>query len=94
MSEAKLSETEVSSFIRVAPIDGPVPGEITFLTNPRYQRFLPQCRASAVIVGPGVVERKRLKRRDLNIYRDRGSVRRLRKNSSTLFIPRRNSAAI
>lgn len=41
---------------RVAPIDEAVEGDITFLSNPRYQRFLPQCRASAVIVGRGVVD--------------------------------------
>ena len=40
---------------KVAPIDEAVQGEITFLTNPRYQKFLPQCKASAVIVGRGVV---------------------------------------
>jgi len=39
---------------KVAPIDEAVRGEISFLTNPRYQRFLSQCRASAVIVAPGV----------------------------------------
>lgn len=41
---------------KVAPIDEAVPGEITFLTNPRYQKYLSQCRASAVIVGRGVVD--------------------------------------
>ncbi|MBM2802124.1 MAG: UDP-3-O-acylglucosamine N-acyltransferase [Deltaproteobacteria bacterium] len=40
---------------KVSPIDQAGPGEISFLSNPRYQRFLPQCRASAVIVAPGVV---------------------------------------
>ena len=40
---------------KVAPIDEAGPGEITFLANPRYQPFLAQCRASAVIVSPGVV---------------------------------------
>ena len=40
---------------KIAPIDEAVPGEITFLTNPRYQKYLSQCRASAVIVGRGVV---------------------------------------
>jgi UDP-3-O-[3-hydroxymyristoyl] glucosamine N-acyltransferase len=39
---------------KVASIDEAVPGEITFLSNPRYRKFLPQCKASAVIVGPGV----------------------------------------
>ena len=39
---------------KVAPLDEAEPGEISFLTNPRYQKFLPQCRASAVIVAPGV----------------------------------------
>lgn len=39
---------------KVAAIDEAGPGEITFLTNPRYQKFLPKCKASAVIVGPGV----------------------------------------
>lgn len=38
---------------KVAPIDEAGRGEISFLTNPRYQRFLSQCRASAVIVAPG-----------------------------------------
>jgi UDP-3-O-[3-hydroxymyristoyl] glucosamine N-acyltransferase len=39
---------------RVAPIDGAGPGEITFLTNRRYQKFLDGCRASAVIIGTDV----------------------------------------
>lgn len=39
---------------RVSPIDEARPGEITFLSNPRYQKYLSQCKASAVIVGPGV----------------------------------------
>ncbi|HEV8723507.1 MAG TPA: UDP-3-O-(3-hydroxymyristoyl)glucosamine N-acyltransferase [Candidatus Binatia bacterium] len=40
---------------KIAAIDEASPGEITFLTHPRYKQFLSQCRASAVIVGPGVV---------------------------------------
>lgn len=40
---------------KLAPIDEAAPGEITFLSHPRYQRFLRDCRASAIIVGPGVV---------------------------------------
>lgn len=44
-----------SALIRqVAPIDEAGPGEITFLTHPRYQSYLASCRASAVIVGTGV----------------------------------------
>ncbi len=39
---------------KVAAIDEAGPGDITFLTNPRYQKFLPQCKASAVIIGQGV----------------------------------------
>jgi UDP-3-O-[3-hydroxymyristoyl] glucosamine N-acyltransferase len=39
---------------KVAALDQAGPGEISFLTHPGYQRFLPQCRASAVIVGLGV----------------------------------------
>jgi UDP-3-O-[3-hydroxymyristoyl] glucosamine N-acyltransferase len=39
---------------KVAAIDEAGPGEITFLSHPRYQKFLPQCKASAVIIGPGV----------------------------------------
>jgi UDP-3-O-[3-hydroxymyristoyl] glucosamine N-acyltransferase len=38
---------------KVSAIDEALPGEITFLTNPRYQKFLSQCKASAVIVGSG-----------------------------------------
>ena len=41
---------------KVASIDEAGPGDITFLSNPRYRRFLAQCRASAVIVGPGIID--------------------------------------
>lgn len=37
----------------VAAIDEAGEGAITVLSNPRYQRYLRQCRASAVIVRPG-----------------------------------------
>jgi UDP-3-O-[3-hydroxymyristoyl] glucosamine N-acyltransferase len=40
---------------KVAPIDEAGPGEITFLTNPRYQKFLARCKASAIIIGAGAV---------------------------------------
>ena len=40
----------------LAPIDEAAAGEITFLANPRYRKFLGQCRASAVIVGPNIVQ--------------------------------------
>jgi UDP-3-O-[3-hydroxymyristoyl] glucosamine N-acyltransferase len=40
---------------KVAPIEEAGPGEITFLANPRYMPFLASSKASAVIVGPGVV---------------------------------------
>lgn len=39
---------------RVAPIDEARAGEITFLAHPRYQNFLINCQASAVIVGSGI----------------------------------------
>ena len=39
---------------KVSAIDEALPGEITFLAHPRYQKFLSRCKASAVIVGPGV----------------------------------------
>lgn len=39
---------------RVASIEEASAGDITFLSHPRYQRFLPVCGASAVIVAPGV----------------------------------------
>lgn len=38
---------------RVAPISEAATGEITFLSNARYGKYLEQCRASAVIVGVG-----------------------------------------
>ena len=41
---------------RFAAIDEAGPGEITFVANPRYQRYLDRCAASAVIVGPGIVK--------------------------------------
>ena len=39
---------------KVASIEEAGPGEITFLANPRYQPLLASCKASAVIVGPGI----------------------------------------
>ena len=41
----------------VAPIDEAGPGDLTFLANPRYQKFLPECKASGVIVGRGVIDK-------------------------------------
>jgi UDP-3-O-[3-hydroxymyristoyl] glucosamine N-acyltransferase len=38
----------------VAGLEQAGPEDISFLTNPRYHRFLSGCRAGAVIVGPGV----------------------------------------
>lgn len=40
--------------LRVVPIDRAGEGEITFLTNPKYLPLLDKCKASAVIVTPGV----------------------------------------
>ncbi len=40
----------------VASIEEAEPGEITFLANPRYHTYLGRCRASAVIVSPGVIQ--------------------------------------
>lgn len=39
---------------RVAPIDRAAEGDITFVANPKYLQHLKDCRASAVIVAPGV----------------------------------------
>lgn len=39
---------------RVVPIDHATEGDITFVANPRYLPRLKDCRASAVIVAPGV----------------------------------------
>ena len=40
--------------VKVAGLDQAGPRDISFLTNPRYRPLLRQCRAGAVIVGPGV----------------------------------------
>ena len=37
---------------RVAPIESAGSGDITFVANPRYLKFLADCRASAVILAP------------------------------------------
>ena len=37
---------------RVAPLTSAGPGDISFLSNPRYRRYLATTRASVVIVGP------------------------------------------
>jgi len=39
---------------RLATIDEAGSGDLTFLANPRYRRFLATTRAGAVILGPGV----------------------------------------
>ena len=49
-----IGDAEVSIH-KVAAIDEAGPGEITFLANPRYRQFLTQCKASAIVVGPGVI---------------------------------------
>jgi UDP-3-O-[3-hydroxymyristoyl] glucosamine N-acyltransferase len=38
-----------------APIESAGPGQITFLSNPAYKKFLATTKASAVVVGPDVV---------------------------------------
>jgi UDP-3-O-[3-hydroxymyristoyl] glucosamine N-acyltransferase len=40
---------------RVASLEDAGPGDLTFLSNPRYAAHLPQTRASAVIVEPNVL---------------------------------------
>jgi len=44
---------------RVAPIDKAGPGEITFVSNPRYVPFVRTTRASAIIVSPKLRNLKR-----------------------------------
>jgi UDP-3-O-[3-hydroxymyristoyl] glucosamine N-acyltransferase len=39
---------------RVTPIDQAQEGDITFVSNPKYLPLLKQCKASAVIVTPGI----------------------------------------
>ena len=51
----------------VAPIDEAVEGKITFLNHPQYRRFLRECRASAVIVGPETFDEPQGRR--LNLLR-------------------------
>jgi len=51
----------------VAPIDEAVEGEITFLNHPQYRRFLRECRAGAVIVGPEAFDEPQGRR--LNLLR-------------------------
>ena len=46
-------EVEIS---RLAPIETAGPGELTFLSNPRYRRRLKQTRAAAVIVARDLEE--------------------------------------
>jgi len=54
-------EGDASIEIRgVAGIEVAEPGELTFLSNPRYRRALETTRASAVIVGPDVVLKRGL----------------------------------
>jgi UDP-3-O-[3-hydroxymyristoyl] glucosamine N-acyltransferase len=40
---------------RVSPIEEAGPGDITFLANPRYARFISASKASAIIVAPQLV---------------------------------------
>ncbi len=41
---------------RVAPIESAGAGELTFIANPRYLRYLPDCRAAAIILAPDAPE--------------------------------------
>jgi len=47
LQAARDGEVEIVS---LAPITSAKKGELTFLANPEYQKFLPECQASAVIV--------------------------------------------
>jgi UDP-3-O-[3-hydroxymyristoyl] glucosamine N-acyltransferase len=46
---------------RVSPIEEAGTGDITFLANPRYARFISASEASAIIVGPQLVASERAK---------------------------------
>jgi len=48
-----LGDPEVD-ITRVAPIDAAAEGDITFVANPKYLASLASCRATAVILPPGV----------------------------------------
>ena len=42
----------------IAPIEEAGPGDITFLANPRYAKFVGQSKASAIIIAPHVVDER------------------------------------
>ncbi len=44
-------ETDISGVAAIGEAQG---GEITFLLNRSFEKYLPTCRASAIIVGPDV----------------------------------------
>ena len=46
---------------RVSPIEEAGTGDITFLANPRYARFISASKASAIIVAPQLVASERAK---------------------------------
>lgn len=54
---------------RVASIEEAGPGDITFLTHPRYRPYLVSCKASAVIVGNDVDIQPSLKKNFLQVAR-------------------------
>lgn len=45
------SDTEI---LRIAPLDSAGPGDLSFLSNPRYQQQLAASKAACVIVAPGM----------------------------------------
>ncbi len=52
--DGQVSGDPDQEIIRVAPIDCAQAGDITFVSNPKYLSQLEGCRASAVIVAPGI----------------------------------------
>jgi UDP-3-O-[3-hydroxymyristoyl] glucosamine N-acyltransferase len=46
---------------RIAPIEEAGPGDITFLANSRYAKFVGQSKASAIIVAPHVIDEREIK---------------------------------
>ncbi len=54
--ECELCGSGKTEILRVAPIESAGPGDLTFVANPRYARYLASTKASAVIVPPDAPE--------------------------------------
>src|ERR1051326_1965049 len=66
--DGKITSAEAVEIVRVAKIEDAAPGDITFLANLKYKKYLSTTRASAILVSPELAIAEELRRRQSPIH--------------------------